>query len=86
MNIDFKEGDIIKYKGKSINSITKYSKYIIFKKEKHIPWSEQYVVYFLDDKGRQKTIVLNDNLWRPKFVYVSNVRKEKLKKINENRN
>jgi len=83
MNTDFKKGDIIKYKGKSINAITKNYEYIIFKKEKHLPWTEQYVVYFLDNKGKEKKIVLNDNRWRNKFIYVSNVRKEKIKKLND---
>lgn len=87
--VDFKVGDIIKYTGKSISSITKDKNYIIFKKG-IIP-NNQYstikhinVVYYLDNKGKEKMIVLNDNKWQSKFVYVSNIRKEKLKKISEN--
>ena len=38
-------------------------------------------VYYLDNKGKEKMIVLNNNKWQKKFVYVSNIRKEKLKKI-----
>lgn len=84
MDKDFKVGDIIRYKGKSINAITKGSDYIIFKREEyfHSRIQKVYIVYFIDDKGRKKQIILCKNLWRDKFVYVSNVRKEKLKKIN----
>lgn len=84
--IDFRVGDIIKYTGKSISSITKGKEYIIFKKD--IVPNNQYskikhinVVYYLDNKGKEKMIVLNDNKWQKKFIYVSNIRKEKLKKI-----
>jgi len=83
--IDFKVNDIIRYTGKSINSVTKNKEYIIIKKEKYIT-VENYTYYkvsYLDNNKREKSIILNNNLWRKKFEYVSNARKEKIKKLNE---
>lgn len=83
--IDFKVNDIIKYTGKSINSVTKNKEYVIIRKENYIT-VENYIHYkvtFLDNNKREKSIILNNNLWRKKFEYVSNARKEKIKKLNE---
>ena len=85
--IDFKFGDIIRYTGKTINSVTKGSDYAIIKEYKFEPYiySDDKIstVVFLDNNKREKKILMNNNQWRAKFIYVSNIRKEKLKKLNE---
>lgn len=84
--IDFKVNDIIRYTGKSINSLTKNKEYVIIRKElyKNLPKDPTiYQVIYLDNNNREKKIVLDNNLWRTKFEYVSNARKEKIKKLNE---
>lgn len=83
--IDFKVNDIIRYTGKSINSVTKNKEYIIIRKENYITVGDYtyYKITFLDNNKREKSIILNDNQWRKKFEYVSNARKEKIKKLNE---
>lgn len=84
--IDFKVYDIIRYTGKTINSVTKNKEYVIIRKElyKNLPKDPIiYQVIYLDDNNREKKIILDNNLWRTKFEYVSNARKEKLKKLNE---
>jgi hypothetical protein len=83
--IDFKVNDIIRYTGKSINSVTKNKEYIIIRKENYITVGDYtyYKITFLDNNKREKSIILNDNQWRKKFEYVSNARKEKIKKLND---
>ena len=82
MNLrEFKVGDMIKYTGKSINGFTKGKIYTITRKYKY--FNEFDRVVFLDDNNREKGILLDDNKWRTKFKYFSNIRKEKLNKINE---
>jgi len=83
---DFKVHDIIKYTGKSINSVTKDKEYVIIRKDEYSNLPKDYITYqviYLDNNKREKTIILDDNQWRKKFVYVSNARKEKLIKLNE---
>lgn len=84
--IDFKVNDIIRYTGKSINSLTKNKEYVIIRKERYLTIENNiiYKVFYLDDNKREKCILLNNNQWRKKFEYVSNARKEKIKKLNEN--
>jgi len=89
---DFNVNDIIKFKGKSINSFTKDKEYIVIKKEKedrvsHVAYykADKYfnVVSVLDNNNNIKKIYLTDNRWRKMFIYVSNLRKEKIRKLNE---
>lgn len=80
---DFKVNDIIKYTGKSINSVTKDKEYIIISKDKLFDTYNIYKVSYLDNNKREKSIILDNNQWRTKFEYVSNARKEKIKKLNE---
>lgn len=83
---DFKVHDIIKYTGKSINSVTKDKEYVIIRKDRYstLPKDDiTYKVIYLDNNKREKAIILDDNLWRAKFEYVTNARKVKIKKLNE---
>lgn len=79
---DFNLQDIIKYKGKSINSVTKNKEYTITEKF-YSNENKCFIVRYLDNNKKEKQILLNNNQWRKKFEYVSNARKEKLKKLNE---
>ena len=73
--------DIIRYNGKSINSVTKNKEYTIIEKF-YSNENKCFIVRYLDNNKREKQILLNNNQWLKKFEYVSNARKEKLKKLN----
>ena len=77
---DLKVGDIVKFTGKTINSVTYGKEYIIIEIDRV---GYVTVAIYLDDNNNKKTIVMTVNKWRSKFQYVSNIRKEKLKKLNE---
>ena len=85
--IEFKVNDIVQFTGKSLQNITNGSEYIIIRKMYDKGYfkgfSSHYTVAFLDDNGTEKYIHLTDNGWRKKFVYVNNIRKRKLEKLNE---
>ena len=69
---DFRVGDIIKYTGRSLNSVTYNKEYII------IEMNSNCAIY-LDNNNRRKNIIISENLcisknlWRNKFKYVSNI-------------
>ena len=76
---DLRVGDILEFTGRSISSVTNGKEYIIIEIDK----SYFNVAIYLDNNNRKKIIVMSENLWRRNFKYISNIRKEKLKKLNE---
>lgn len=78
---DIKVGDFIRYKGKSISSVTKGKNYTVIKK---YLGDRDCIIEYLDNHNNKKNIILNNkNLWCNKFVFdIKENRREKIKKLN----